>query len=104
MRAESPEEVAAAFRAQRRLGVEQGMLVANPIPREAEIPRSVMEDYLARALEDSRREGIGGKKVTPFLLGKVLEYSGGRSLEANVALLLNNVHLACAVASALAGR
>ena len=104
MRAESPGEVAAAFRAQRRLGVEQGMLVANPIPREAEIPRTVMEDYLARALEASRREGIGGKKVTPFLLGKVLEYSGGRSLEANVALLLNNVRLACAVASALAGR
>jgi len=104
MRAESPGEVAAAFRAQRRLGVEQGMLVANPIPREAEIPRSLMEDYLARALEASRREGIGGKKVTPFLLGKVLEYSGGRSLEANVALLLNNVRLACAVASALAAR
>ena len=102
MRADSPAEIASAFRAQRRLGLEQGMLVANPIPREAEIPRAVMEGYIARAQEALVSEGIGGKRVTPYLLGKVLEYSGGRSLEANVALLLNNVRLACAVATALA--
>ena len=102
MRAETPEELAGLFRAQRRLGLEQGMLVANPIPREAEIPRAVMEGYIVRAQEALVSEGIGGKRVTPYLLGKVLEYSGGRSLEANVALLLNNVRLACAVATALA--
>ena len=102
MRADSPAEIASAFRAQRRLGLEQGMLVANPIPREAEIPRAVMEGYIVRAQEALVSEGIGGKRVTPYLLGKVLEYSGGRSLEANVALLLNNVRLACAVATALA--
>ena len=102
MRAETPEELAGLFRAQRRLGLEQGILVANPIPREAEIPRAVMEGYIARAQEALVSEGIGGKRVTPYLLGKVLEYSGGRSLEANVALLLNNVRLACAVATALA--
>jgi pseudouridine-5'-phosphate glycosidase len=61
-----------------------------------------MEGYIARAQEALVSEGIGGKRVTPYLLGKVLEYSGGRSLEANVALLLNNVRLACAVATALA--
>ena len=102
MRAETPGELAGLFRAQRRLGLEQGMLVANPIPREAEIPRAVMEGYIARAQEALAREGVGGKRVTPYLLGKVLEYSGGKSLEANVALLLNNVRLACAVATALA--
>jgi pseudouridine-5'-phosphate glycosidase len=102
MRAETPGELAGLFHAQRRLGVEQGMLAANPIPREAEIPRSEMEGYLTRAQETLAREGIEGKRVTPFLLGKVLEYSGGRSLEANVALLLNNVRLACAVAAELA--
>jgi len=102
MRAETPEELAGLFRAQRRLGLEQGMLVANPIPREAEIPRAVMEGYIVRAQEALVSEGIGGKRVTPYLLGKVLEYSGGRSLEANVTLLLNNVRLACAVATALA--
>jgi pseudouridine-5'-phosphate glycosidase len=104
MRAESPEDIAAVFTAQRRLGAPQGLLAANPIPREAEIPRPVMEGYLARAQETLQREGIGGKQVTPFLLAKVLEYSEGRSLKANVALLLNNVRLACAVSRVLALR
>ena len=102
MRAESPEEIAILFRAQRSLGVEQGMLVANPIPQEAEIPKVVMDGYLARAQEALEREGIEGKQVTPFLLAKVLEYSGGKSLAANIALLLNNVRLACAIAAVLA--
>jgi pseudouridine-5'-phosphate glycosidase len=102
MRAESPEEIAALFRAQRKLGVEQGLLVANPIPQEAEIPKVVMDGYLARAQEALEREGIEGKQVTPFLLAKVLEYSGGKSLAANIALLLNNVRLACAIAVVMA--
>jgi pseudouridine-5'-phosphate glycosidase len=102
MHAHSPEEVAAVFKAHRRLGLEQGLLVANPIPREAEIAHAVMEGYLARAWDALRREGIGGKQVTPFLLARVLEYSEGRSLKANVALLLNNVRLACAIAKVLA--
>ncbi len=63
-----------------------------------------MEAYLARAQEALEREGVEGQRVTPFLLGKVLEYSGGRSLEANVALLLNNVRLACAVAAELTAK
>ncbi len=102
MRAESPEEIAALFRAQRKLGVEQGLLVANPIPQEAEIPKVVMDGYLARVQEALEREGIEGKQVTPFLLAKVLEYSGGKSLAANIALLLNNVRLACAIAVVMA--
>jgi pseudouridine-5'-phosphate glycosidase len=101
MRAESPEEIAALFRAQRGLGVDQALLVANPIPPEAEVPRQMMDGYLARAQEALEREGIEGKKVTPFLLTKVLEYSGGKSLAANIALLLNNVRLACAIAKCL---
>ncbi len=104
MRAETPGELAGLFREQRRLGVEQGLLAANPIPREAEIPRAEMEGYLARAQEALAAEGVESKRVTPFLLGKVLEYSGGRSLEANVALLLNNVRLACAVAAELTAK
>jgi pseudouridine-5'-phosphate glycosidase len=102
MRAETPAELAGLFREQRRLGLEQGLLAANPIPRQAEIPRAEMDGYLARAQETLAGEGIEGKRVTPFLLGKILEYSEGRSLEANVALLLNNVRLACAVAAELA--
>ncbi len=104
MQAETPGELAGLFREQRRLGVEQGLLAANPIPRESEIPRAEIEGYLRRAGEAQAAERIKGKRVTPFLLGKVLEYSGGRSLEANVALLLNNVRLACAIAAALSAR
>jgi pseudouridine-5'-phosphate glycosidase len=101
LRADTPEEVARLYRAQRELGLEQAILVANPIPAASEIPRPQMETFVAAALEEAARQGITGKRVTPFLLSRVLELSRGRSLEANVALLLNNVRLGCAVARCL---
>lgn len=100
--ADSPEQVAAVYRVQRSLGLEQGLLVANPVPAEHEIPRATMEGYIGTALAELQRAGVRGKQVTPFLLSKVLELSGGRSLKSNIALLLNNVRLACRIASALA--
>jgi pseudouridine-5'-phosphate glycosidase len=98
---ESPEQVAAVFRMQRSLGFEQGILVANPVPREHEIPRATMEGYLSTALTELDRAGVTGKQVTPFLLSRVLELSGGKSLESNIELLLNNVRLACGIARVL---
>jgi len=98
---ESPEQVAAIYRTQRALGFEQGLLVANPVPREHEIPRKTMEGYLDTALAELDRAGVTGKQVTPFLLSRVLELSGGRSLDANIELLFNNVRLACRIAAAL---
>ncbi|MBN2551667.1 MAG: pseudouridine-5'-phosphate glycosidase [Spirochaetales bacterium] len=100
--ADSPEQVAAVYRVQRSLGLEQGLLVANPVPKEHEIPRATMEGYIGTALAELERAGVRGKQVTPFLLSKVLELSGGRSLDSNIALLLNNVRLACRIAAALA--
>ena len=70
MRAETPGELAGMFRAQRRLGLAQGLLAANPIPREAEIPRAVMEGYLARAQEALSAEGIEGKAGHPLSAGQ----------------------------------
>ena len=99
--AEGPEQVTAVYRMQRSLGLEQGILVANPVPRRHEIPRAVMEGYLEKALAELDRAGVRGKRVTPFLLARVLELSGGRSLEANIELLFNNVRLACRIARAL---
>jgi len=99
--AESPEEVAALYRVQRSLGFEQGLLVANPVPKNHEIPRETMERYLQTALEDLDRAGVTGKDVTPFLLARVLELSGGKSLRTNIELLFNNVRLACGIAAAL---
>jgi len=98
---DSPEEVAAVYKVQRSLGFDQGLLVANPVPKRYEIPRETMERYLQTALEELDRAGVTGKEVTPFLLAKVLELSGGRSLDTNIELLLNNVRLACEIAASL---
>jgi pseudouridine-5'-phosphate glycosidase len=86
---------------QRSLGFEQGLLVANPVPKEHEIPQAVMDGYLDTALAELDRMGVTGKQVTPFLLARVLELSGGKSLETNIELLYNNVRLACGIARAL---
>jgi pseudouridine-5'-phosphate glycosidase len=102
LRVESPVEVAGVFRAQRALALEQGVLVAVPVPRPDEIPRGEVDDWVGKALEELAERKITGKAVTPFLLSRVVELSGGRALEANVALLRNNVRTACRVARALA--
>jgi pseudouridine-5'-phosphate glycosidase len=101
LRAETPQEVVALYRSQRELGLEQGILVANPIPADSEIPRQEIEGFVVEALQEAARQGVVGKRVTPFLLSRVLQLSGGRSLEANVALLLHNVQVACAIARCL---
>jgi len=97
----NPEEVAAVYRVQRSLGFVQGLLVANPVPKDHEIPRETMEEYLQTALKELDREGVTGKEVTPFLLAKVLELSGGKSLKTNIELLFNNVRVACKIARSL---
>ncbi len=102
LRAETPREIAAILRAHEALGLPQGVLVANPVPAEDEIPRGVMEGYLVSAMADLEARGVTGKEVTPFLLARIVELSGGRSLETNVRLFHENVRLACAVAAARA--
>ena len=76
-----------------------GQLVANPIPREAEIPREVIVPAIEQALADAAREGIAAKAVTPFLLRRLFELTQGRSLAANIALVLDNARLAAQIAA-----
>ncbi len=102
-RLDTPGEVAALYRKQRELGLEQGVLVANPVPPEHEIPREEVERWIGAALEEAARAGVRGKQVTPFLLARVVESSGGRALRTNKRLLENNVRVACAIARELAG-
>ena len=83
------------------LGVEGGMLVANPVPEAAEIPREEMEIYIARALDNAENDEITGKAVTPYLLSNLFEMTEGRSLETNIALVENNARLAGEIAVAL---
>ncbi len=101
LRVDSTAEIARVYRKQRDLQLQQGLLVANPIPAEYEIPALVIEDYLERALSELKKSKIVGKEVTPFLLSKILEFSEGKSLECNIKLVENNVKLACSIAAGL---
>lgn len=101
LRADTAAEVASIIRVQRALGLEQGILVANPVPAEHEILREEIDALIARALEEMGARGIRGKAVTPFLLSRLVELSGGRSLETNRRLVENNVRLGSAIAREL---
>lgn len=106
MRVESAAEVAAVMRAAWSLGLGSGIVVANPIPPEDEIPAEEMDEVIDRALADLDRLGITGKDATPYLLGRIVEITDGASLTANIALVRNNARLGAAIAGeyAAAGR
>ncbi|MBO4570651.1 MAG: pseudouridine-5'-phosphate glycosidase [Bacteroidales bacterium] len=97
-RLDSPREVAEAFNAQQEMGLGGGMLVTNPVPEEYSMDPEVINTAISQALEDAARLGVKGKEVTPYLLGRVKELTGGESLEANIRLVLNNAALAAAIA------
>ncbi|MFK0272801.1 pseudouridine-5'-phosphate glycosidase [Ensifer sp. KUDG1] len=97
----SPAAIANFQTMREQLGVEGGMLVANPVPEAAEIPREEMEIYIARALDNAENDEITGKAVTPYLLSNLFEMTEGRSLETNIALVENNARLAGEIAVAL---
>lgn len=100
-RVESPTEAAALVRAHRELGLPGALVLANPVPEADAVPRELMDSSLAAALELARQEGISGKAVTPFLLERIRQNTGGRSLRANRGLLVANARLAAEVALAL---
>ena len=102
LRMDSAADIAAAARMRAALGLPGGQLVANPIPVEAEIARAEIMPVVERALAEAAAAGIAAKAVTPFLLQRIFELTGGRSLEANIALVLNNARLGAAIAGALA--
>lgn len=102
LRMDRAEEIAAAARMRAALGLPGGQLVANPIPVAAEIPRAEIMPHVEAALAEAAARGIAAKAVTPFLLQRIYELTGGRSLEANIALVLNNARLGAAIAGALA--
>ena len=100
-RADSPEELAAMFRAQRDLGYRGGMLVTNPIPEQYAMDKEVIDAAISQALRECEEKGVHGKETTPFLLARVVELTGGESLESNIRLVLNNAALAARTACAL---
>ena len=104
MRVDSPAEVAALMQAKWDLGLAGGVVVANPIPAESEIPADEIGAIIDRALADMDRLGIRGKDATPYLLGRIVEITDGASLTANIALVEHNARLGAAIAREYAAR
>lgn len=101
-RADSPQQAAEIIRARWDLGLSGGVLIVAPVPAEAELPAEEMETAIAQALAAAEAQEIRGKALTPFLLARIAEVTGGDSLRANVALLENNAAIAARIAGALA--
>jgi pseudouridine-5'-phosphate glycosidase len=101
-RMETIEELASAVRTHFALGLETGVLIANPIPASDELPAETYEQALETALSDAARQGVRGRRVTPFLLERLRALSEGESVRANLALLTNNARVAAQLARALA--
>lgn len=99
---DTPEEVAAAWKAKKEFGLRGGMVVANPVPEEYSMDADTINTAIEAAVEEAERTGVRGKKITPFLLAKIKEITGGSSLDANIQLVYNNAKVAAQVAVALA--
>ena len=97
-RADTPEEVADVFQAQRALDIESALLVTVPVPAKSEVPAEELQQVLTTALEDAEWKGVTGSALTPFLLSQMAERSGGATLRANIALLENNARVAAEIA------
>ncbi len=102
LRLDSPRDIARFELTRRLMGGHGGMLIANPVPVENEIPRERMEEHITEALIAAERDNITGKEVTPYLLDKIFQITEGVSLETNIALVLNNARLAAGIAVELA--
>ena len=100
-RLDTPEEIAAAFRAKLDMDLKGGMLVANPIPEEYSMDPAVINRAIDDAVAEANAKGIKGKRTTPFLLAKIKDITGGDSLASNIQLVYNNARLAAQVAKNL---
>ena len=98
---DTPEDVVTFAKAHWEAGLQSAILVANPLPKEDAISSSEMEPFIEQANHEARDKGIHGKEVTPFLLKRIAELTKGKSMRANLSLLLNNARLAAQIAKAL---
>nr|HID13130.1 pseudouridine-5'-phosphate glycosidase [Anaerolineae bacterium] len=102
-RVETPEEVARMARARAELGLPAALLVCVPVPASDELPAAEAEAAIAQAVQEAEAAGVSGKPLTPFLLARLVELTGGRAQRANEALLVNNARVAARIARALTG-
>ncbi|MBQ3705585.1 MAG: pseudouridine-5'-phosphate glycosidase [Clostridia bacterium] len=97
-RMDTPAEIAATFLAQQQMGLKGGMLVTNPIPEAYAMDDGIINRAIDQAVAESVEQGIKGKEITPFLLARVAELTGGDSLDSNIQLVYNNARLASRIA------
>jgi len=95
-------EAAKIIRAMQDLGIGGGMIIANPVPEEYALSMEYMNEMIEEAVRAAEKEGVKGKKLTPYLLNKIKELTGGKSLKANVELVKNNARVAAKIAYELA--
>jgi pseudouridylate synthase len=100
-RVDTPEELALVIAAHLALGLPSGILVANPVPEADALDGDEIDEIIDEAVRDAERAGVGRRELTPYLLGRIVDLSGGRSLTANIALVRNNAELAARTAVAL---
>lgn len=98
---DTPEEQAAFIRTKWQLGLGGGVVVSNPVPEECAMPTEEISAIIQQALGEAGRQGVKGKAVTPFLLGRIKELTGGRSLATNIALVKHNALVGARMAVAL---
>ena len=101
LRLDEAADIARFFKTRRALGLDGGLLVANPVEAEDEIPAETMAVHIAAAQAAAEQQQVSGKAVTPFLLSKILEQTAGASLKTNIALVENNARLAARIAREL---
>ena len=97
-RVDNAADAAAAMRIKWALGLQGGLVIAVPIPQEHALDGDEIDDVIDEAIAEMRRQGITGKDTTPFLLARIAERTGGRSLEANIQLVINNARVAARIA------
>ena len=96
--ATSPRDVAKIIQTKSELGLDGGILIANPIPKEYEADGQMIDTAITQALNEASKQHIKGKAITPFLLDKVKTLTNGKSLESNIALVKNNADIASKIA------
>ena len=99
--ADTPKEIAEIIKAKRDYKLDGGILVSNPIPEEDAMDDKVINSAIETALADADKDGVKGKDITPYLLKRIVELTGGDSLESNIRLVLNNAKLGAEVAKEL---
>lgn len=98
---DTPEQIGSMIKTKWELGLNGGVIVANPIPKEYSMDKTKIDTAIETALKNADAKGIKGKDVTPFLLGEIKNITGGSSLDSNIKLVLNNARLAAQISASL---